>query len=141
MRSADVYLNFAGKTRQAFEFYQQVFGGELSGVYTYADFGGTDAGFTDADLDRIAHMSLRLTPTFVLMGSDVTSRAEGDLVVGTNAYVNLNVESEEEGRRLFDALLDGGSVEHKLEKTGWAELYGSLVDRFGVRWMFNYWIE
>lgn len=141
MRSADVYLNFAGNTRQAFEFYQQVFGGELSGVYTYADFGGKEAGFADADLGRVAHISLRLTPAFVLMGSDVPSRSEGDLLMGTNAYVNLNVESEEEGRRLFDALLDGGSVEHALEKTGWAELYGSLVDRFGVRWMFNYWTE
>lgn len=141
MRSADVYLNFAGNAREAFEFYQGVFGGELSRVFTYSDFGGKEAGFADSDLDRVAHVSLRLTPAFLLMGSDVPSRSEGELVVGTNAYVNLNVDSPEEGRRLFDALLAGGAVEQALEKTDWAELYGSLIDRYGVRWMFNYWTE
>ena len=38
---------------------------------------------------------------------------------------------------LLAALVVGGAVEHALERTSWAELYGSLVDRFGVRWMIN----
>src|SRR5690554_6629331 len=97
---------------------------------TYADFGGTEAGFTGDDLGRVAHVSLKLTPSFWLMGSDVPSREEGQFVTGTNAYVNLNVDSEEEGRRLFEKLGVGGSVEHALESTTWAQLYGSLVDRF-----------
>jgi PhnB protein len=141
MRSVDTYLNFAGKTQEAFEFYRSVFGGEFESRFTYEDFGGVQAGHAETDLGRIAHISLRLSPAFVLMGSDVPSKSVADLNVGTNTYINLNVESEDEGRRLFQALSAGGRVEHPLEKTGWAEQYGSLVDRFGVRWMINYWLE
>lgn len=141
MRSADVYLNFAGNALEAFEFYAKVFGLEVGTTYTYSDFGGAQAGFAEADLGRIAHVSLKIAPNFNLMGSDVPSKGAGSFVAGSNMYVNLNVESEEEGRRLFAALEAGGSVEHPLEKTGWAELYGSLVDRFGVQWMVNYWTE
>jgi uncharacterized glyoxalase superfamily protein PhnB len=25
-----------------------------------------------------------------------------------------------------------------LQRTGWAELYGSFVDKFGVQWMINF---
>lgn len=137
MRSVDTYLNFAGKTLEAFEFYRSIFGGEFESRFTYADFGGAAAGHAESDLGRIAHVSLRLTPNFILMGSDVPSRSAADLKVGTNTYVNLNVEAEEEGLRLFEALSAGGSVEHPLEQTAWARQYGSLVDKYGVRWMFN----
>jgi len=132
MRSLDTYLNFKGNALEAFEFYRSVFGG---------DFGGEQAGFKASDAGRIAHISLQLTPTFSLMGSDVPSHGEADFTMGSNTYININVESPEEGKRLFDALAEGGRIEHPLEKTSWAEQYGSLRDRFGVQWMFNYWIE
>lgn len=141
MRFLDTYLQFNGNALEAFEFYRSVFGGEFGTTYTYADFGGEQAGFAPSDAGRIAHISLQLTPTFHLMGSDVPSQAEADFMVGSNTYININVESPEEGKRLFDALSQGGRVEHPLEKTSWAEQYGSLRDRFGVQWMFNYWIE
>lgn len=139
MKSVDTYLNFAGNTLEAFEFYRSVFGGEFASHYRYADFGGTAAGHAESDLDRTAHISLRLTPDFVLMGSDVPTKDVGDLKSGSNSYINLNVDSEEEGRRIYDALAKGGKTEHPLEKTSWADLYGSLVDKFGVRWMVNLW--
>lgn len=141
MRSVDTYLNFAGDAREAFEFYRSVFGGEFGSTYTYADFGGEAAGFSASDSSRIAHISLKLTPHFSLMGSDVPSHGVAEFGVGSNAYVNLNVESVDEGRRLFAALSEGGVVEQPLEKTSWAELYASFADRFGVQWMINYWVE
>lgn len=141
MRSIDTYLNFAGNAREAFEFYRSVFGGSFGSTFTYEDFGGVQAGHAQTDLDRIAHISLQLVPGFNLMGSDVPSCSTSDLKIGTNSYINLNVESEDEGRRLFAALAAGGRVEHPLEKTSWAEQYGSLVDKYGVQWMFNYWLQ
>lgn len=141
MRSVDTYLNFSGNAREAFEFYRSVFGGEFESTFTYADFGGEAAGFQPGEVDRIAHISLRLTPHFLLLGSDVPGHAVAGFRVGSNSYVNLNVESPEEARRLFDALSVGGVIEHPLEKTGWAELYGSCADRFWVQWMINYWLE
>ena len=136
MISVDNYLNFPGNALEAFEFYRSVFGGEFEQRFRYADFGG-DSGFDPADADRTAHVSLRLTPGFALMGSDVPRRAEADLRFGTNQYINLNMNDEQEAERVFEALSAGGQVESPLAKTGWADLYGSFTDRFGVRWMVN----
>lgn len=138
MISVDNYLNFPGNALEAFEFYRSVFGGELEQHSRYEDF-GSDAGFDAADAHRTAHISLRLTDSFVLMGSDVPKRAEENLRPGTNAYINLNVADEEEAHRLFGGLSAGGQVESPLDKTAWSALYGSLTDRFGIRWMVNYW--
>lgn len=139
MKSVDTYLNFAGNTLEAFEFYRSVFGGEFESRFSYADFGGAAAGHAEGDLDRIANISLRLTPDFVLMGSDVPTKDVVNLRIGSNSHINLNVDSEEEARRIYDALAQGGKAEHPLEKTSWADQYGSLVDKFGVRWMVNLW--
>ena len=138
MISVDNYLNFPGTAKEAFEFYRSVFGGDFEQHFRYADY-GSDSGFEPEDADRTAHVSLRLTETFVLMGSDVPRRGEANLRTGTNAYINLNVGDEEEARRLFAGLSAGGQVESPLDKTGWSALYGSFTDRFGVRWMVNYW--
>ena len=68
---------------------------------------------------------------------DVSTAQRDAFRMGTNMYVNLNAESEEEARRLFEGLAAGGRVEMDLTSTSWAALYGSLVDRFGVPWMVN----
>jgi PhnB protein len=38
---------------------------------------------------------------------------------------------------LFAALSDGGEVEMGMEEMFWGDYFGSLVDKFGVRWMIN----
>jgi len=136
MRSMDVYLNFSGNTREAFEFYRSVFGGEFGNVFTYADLSG---GETSAEnRERIGHIGFEIAPGAHLMGSDVPFEGEGDFKIGTNVYINLNPESPEEAKRLFEALSAEGKVEMELAKTSWADLYASFFDKFGVAWMINY---
>jgi PhnB protein len=45
--------------------------------------------------------------------------------------------SLEETDRLFAALAAGGAVEMPLQEMFWGGYFGSLTDRFGIRWMFN----
>lgn len=138
VRSSDTYLNFDGNTMEAFEFYRSVFGGEFLTRLTYAELAGGGWSPPESDKDRIGHVSLKLSNTTTLMGSDVSSSASGSFVIGNNTYINLNVESEEEAHRLFDGLSAGGKVEMALANTEWADLYGSFFDKFGVGWMINY---
>ena len=39
--------------------------------------------------------------------------------------------------RYFSGLSEGGTVETELATQMWGDDYGAIVDRFGVRWMFN----
>ena len=42
-----------------------------------------------------------------------------------------------EADRLFEALSAGGTVEMALQEMFWGGYFGSLADRYGIRWMFN----
>lgn len=139
MKSVDPYLNFAGNTEEAFTFYRSALGGEFMGeVMRYRDFEGNPMNVPEADLDKVAHMALRLDTGTLLMGTDILESFGQKLVAGNNFYITIQPESREETERLFTALSEGGTVEMPLEKTSWAELYGSCADRFGIQWMLVY---
>lgn len=137
MKAAHPYLNFDGKTEEAFNFYRGVFGGEFATVLRFRDFGGEAAGIAPDELDRIAHIALPLGET-MLMASDIPASRGASHVVGTNCYISVAPDSAEEAERAFNGLAAGGTVEMALQQTEWAEKYGSCIDKFGVRWMVNY---
>lgn len=138
MKAANPYLNFKGNTREAFEFYKSVFGGEFQAVLRFRDFGDNGMGVAEKDLDKIAHIALPLGPNGLLMGTDVVDGMPGTFTVGTNVYIALDPDSGAEADRLFNGLAAGGQVQMPLQQTEWAEKYGSLVDKFGVQWMVSY---
>ncbi|HEX6924682.1 MAG TPA: VOC family protein [Longimicrobiaceae bacterium] len=138
MQRAHIYVNFAGNSEEAFEFYRQVFGGDYMGVFRYRDMGGEQMGLSGSDLDKIMHIALPLPDGTLLMATDVLESTGQKLTQGNNFYIYVETDSADEARRLFDGLSNGGAVEMDLARTEWAEQYGSLRDRFGVQWMVSY---
>jgi PhnB protein len=138
MKSVHPYLNFAGNTEEAFTFYRSVFGGDFLGVMRFRDFSDNSMGIAEKDLDKIAHIALMLGEDTMLMGTDVVDSMPGELTVGNNHYIMLEVDSDDEAHQLFNALSQGGEVEMALQKVEWAETYGICKDRFGVQWMINF---
>ena len=55
-----------------------------------------------------------------------------------NLYVCAQCDSAEEIERLFAGLGEGGTVESPLDNMFWGARIGTLTDRFGIHWMFNY---
>lgn len=138
IRRADPYLNFPGNTREAFEHYRRVFGGDFLAVMRFRDFPG-GMGVTGEDLDKICHIALPLgVGGQMLMGTDVLAPHAAGFVVGTNTYIHLETNGPDEARRVFDGLGEGGAIEMPLAQVEWAELYGIVRDRFGVQWMVSH---
>ena len=77
------YISFAGDARQAMEFYQSVFGGELR-ISTFGEFGAQDA----PEADKIMHSQLETDNGFTLMASDTPPGMEHN--PGTNITVSLS---------------------------------------------------
>ena len=124
-----VYIHFPGTARQALEFYQGIFGGELS-LNTFAQFGRDDG-----PAEAIAHGMLM--GTVELAGADAAGeerplRAEGLMLslLGTAPGETL--------RTWFDQLSDGGDVVDPLQARPWGATDGQVVDRFGVRWLVGF---
>jgi PhnB protein len=138
MKSINPYLNFAGNTEEAFNFYRSVFGGEFTALMRFGDFEGNPMGIPDEDLDKIAHVALPLGSGNMLMATDHVDCFPRSFRQGTNYYIALEPESGDEAERLFSALSADGVVEMPLQRTFWAEKHGSCTDRFGVQWMIDY---
>lgn len=132
------YLNFDGKTEEAFNFYRSVFGGEFMGE-GFMRFGGMPdcEEMPDDVKNRVMHVTLPFGDTF-LMGSDTMPGYGGDFVVGNNSQIMISPDSREEADRLFDALSEGGSTDMPMQDTFWGAYFGAFADKFGVRWMVHY---
>ncbi|HKI43856.1 MAG TPA: VOC family protein [Balneolales bacterium] len=140
MKSVNPYLNFYGNTKEAFEFYKSVFGGEFLGIIRFEDMPGMPGvdEMSEADRNKLMHIALPIGKNNILMGTDVLESFSRPLDFGNNQYINIEADSAEEADQLFDALSEGGKIEMQLQQTPWAEKYGSCVDKFGVQWMVNY---
>lgn len=138
MQYTSPYLNFPGNAEEAFEFYRSVFGGEFSGIVRYRDLGDNTMEVPEAEMDKVAHISLPFIGDISLMGSDIVGPMGESFTAGTNVYVYLEAESAEEAERVFSALADGGTVEMPLQPVDWAEKYGSCIDKYDIPWMISY---
>lgn len=131
------YVNFKGNCEEAFNFYKSIFGGDFTYVGRYKDMPASP-NVEAADGDRIMHISLPLGGGTILMGSDIPNSMENQFKEGTNITLSLNPESEEEARKVFNALAEDGRVNMPQEKTFWGSLFGMLTDKYGINWMVDY---
>jgi PhnB protein len=137
MTKLQPYLNFAGNAEEAFGFYRSVFGGDFSSLVRFGEF--PMEGFTvpEDDADKIMHVSLPIGEDSVLMASDALESLGHQLAEGNNVYISVHPESREEADRIFDGLSDGAEIEMPMGDQAWGDYFGSLKDKFGVRWMVN----
>lgn len=140
MARVSTYLNFARSTEEAFNFYKSVFGGEF--VQPPARFKDIppqpgQPPMPEADLNLIMHVALPILGGHVLMGTDAPESMGFTVAPGNNVYINLEPDTRPETERLFRALAEGGKVEMALQEMFWGDYFGSLTDKYGIRWMFN----
>ncbi|MGC3958623.1 MAG: VOC family protein [Verrucomicrobiota bacterium] len=126
------YLFFQGRCEEALKFYQKALGAELQMVMRYKESPEPPPpGMVPANWgDKIMHSSMKIGQT-VVMASDGCGEAgkfEG-------FKLSISVKTEDEAKKAFAALSEGGKVEMPLTKTFWSPLFGMLEDKFGVGWM------
>lgn len=130
------YLNFDGDAEEAFRFYAQALGGELTEVHRFGGMPGAE--MSEAQKQRVMHVGLRLADGQMLMASDTMAGMGPPRVLGTNISISIHPDSREQAAAFFAALSEGGQVTMPLEDQFWGDYFGSLVDRFGVQRMVNF---
>jgi len=133
MITANVYLNFDGKTEEAFNFYKSVFGGEFTMFQRFGDMPGEHADPSEAN--RIMHVSLPLGKDSILMGSDTMKIHQ--LTMGNNFHISINTGSEAEADNVYGALSAGGAATMPMAKMFWGAYFGMCTDKYGVNWMVS----
>jgi PhnB protein len=127
------YLNFDGRCEEAINFYKKALGAELIMLMRNSETPDKPPpGMVPPGAEnKVCHASFRIGDSTV-MASDGGCR-------GTSSFqgitLSLNVASEPEANKMFNALADGGEVQMPLTKTFFSPSFGMVKDRFGVSWM------
>jgi len=142
MARVSTYLNFPGNTEEAFNFYRSVFGGDFGGrgIMRFADL-PQEEGMPlapDKDKNLIVHIELQISGGHVLMGTDAPESMGFNLNFGNNIHINIEPDTKEDTKRLFNALSAAGKITMPLQDMFWGGFYGSCTDKYGVQWMFNF---
>lgn len=122
------HLTFNGNCREAFEFYESLFGGSL----TMTSFGESPAAnhVPEEWKDRIVHATLSLDEAEIA-GADVPPdeyrRPEG-------FYLLIEPEDPNKAEILFSALSTDGEIKIHLQEMFWSVCYGSVIDKFETPW-------
>ena len=125
------YIGFRDNAKEAMDYYQSVFGGELTRS-TFAEYQVSD---DPAEQDKTMHAQLDTPGGMVLMAADTPNSI--DYQAGGNVSVSLSGDDEDELRGYWNRLVDGGIAAMPLEKKPWGDSFGMCVDKFGVTWMVN----
>lgn len=138
MTTINPYLTFHGTCEQAFNFYKSVFGGDFPYVGKFKDMPeNPDYPVSEADKEKIMHISLPISKETVLMGSDSSEAFGKTTVEGNNFSISINTDSVEEVTRIYNELSEGGKIKMPLNKTFWGAYFGMFTDKFGIHWMVN----
>lgn len=127
------YLTFNGNCREAMLFYQQCLGGEL----LMQSVGESPLSDQLPESMKAFILHSTLTKNSMMLGASDMVEEQG-LVKGNDFSILLSCSSEDEIKRYYERLSEGGNATHPIQKTYWGTLFGGLTDKFGNRWLFSY---
>jgi PhnB protein len=125
----EAYLFFPGNTEEAMNHYLNILGGDLS----ITRRGDVDPAAPQDEKHLVINAALD-TGTFTLRASD---REDATNEVQTRIELTIVGPDEAALRKIFDGLSEGGTVKAPLEKMFWGDIFGALVDKFGIGWQVN----
>lgn len=139
MAHVAIYLNFMGKTEEAFNHYKQVFKTEFSAPIMRMEDIPNQEGMpplSEADKKKVMHVALPILDGTQIMATDMLESMGQKLIEGNNITINLNPDTKEEADLLYKGLSDGGTDGVAPHDEFWG-YWGTCKDKFGIRWMFN----
>lgn len=130
MLGVSPYIAFKANCREAIDFYKSALDAQVLFVQTVGDSPMSDMG----PAENIMHCSIKVGNSTVMMCDDPRpDAATGD----GNISLAIGLNDPERAKEVFANLAKDGSVVMPLEKTFWAEAFGMVTDKFGVKWMIN----
>jgi PhnB protein len=131
MAAVTAYLFFNGRCEEALEFYKRTLGAQVEAMMRNAESPEPPPPGMKAPPEKILHSSLRIGDT-VLLASDGMSEGQTDF---RGFSLSITAKDQEDAKRIFNALADGGQVQLPLGPTFWSPCFGMVSDKFGLGWM------
>lgn len=142
MSQTGTYLNFSRNTEEAFYFYKSVFGGDFvdGKINRFGEIPPQEGmpPIAEEDKNLVMHIALPILGGHLLMGTDAPESMGFKVNQGNNFYISLHPDSRSEADSLFTKLAEAGEVEMPMQDMFWGDYFGSLTDKFGIKWMVSF---
>ncbi|CAM3378672.1 VOC family protein [Aeromicrobium ponti] len=134
--AVNAYLNFNGNTREAVEFYAEVFETEKPEIMTFGDSPpNPEYPLPEEAKNLVMHTRLNICGSNVMFSDTFPGMP---FTVGNNINLAIVIKEPDDLKKYFNKLKEGGTVGMELQETFWSKCYGQLTDKFGITWLFNY---
>nr|WP_322623330.1 VOC family protein [uncultured Flavobacterium sp.] len=138
MAHLNPYIHFNGNAEEAFTFYKSVFGGEFASVVPFKAFESPEFPVSEKEAKKLAHISLPISETSILMGSDVPEMLGTVNENENRSKISIACASKEEADKLYNGLSEGGAVEMPIGDSPWGAYFGMFRDKYGIEWMVSF---
>jgi PhnB protein len=134
--AVNAYIYFNGNCREAVEYYAQVFATEKPHIMTFGHSPpNPDYTLPEQAKDLVMHTQLTISGSRVMFSDTFPGTP---FVAGNNIMLAIVSADAEQMKTFFNRLKADGTVEMELQETFWSKSYGSLTDKFGIKWLFNH---
>lgn len=113
---------FVEECEKALEFYQSIFGGEITHVQK-----------TEGS-NKLIHGRLELDTHYALYLSDIFDSVN----VGDNVSIAYEFDALNDLEKAYKALSVKGKVKMELQNTFWGATFAMVTDQFNVLWQLSY---
>lgn len=125
------YLFLDGRCEEAIEFYKKNLSAKVEMMMRFKE-APADHKAPPGTENKIMHACVTINGAPVMMSDGM---AKGNKPEFKGFSLSLDAKEAAEGKRMFDALSQGGQVQQPLVETFFAKSFGMVADKFGVGWM------
>ena len=134
------YFTFQGQAAQAMDFYEKVFGCSGMEITRWSDAPESiKASVSEEMRGKVLYGKMTILGTDVMF-SDTDPSFHAPETFAQSCFISLAIpfEGEEEVRRAYKKLLDGGKALMEIGPQFFAKQYAWVQDKFGVTWQLIY---
>jgi PhnB protein len=125
------------KCREAFNFYNDAFGGKAKIEIQTLGESPMAKEMPKESHNKVMHATFKLGGIEFAGADSMRDKA----IVGDQVSMMINCDSEEQLNAIFKKLEVGGDVFMAPEKQFWGAIFGMVTDKYGIEWNLNYPLE
>ena len=129
---ATPYVFYKGNAREALQTYAEIFASEPPELFLYGAMSEADkAHMPDVPEDAVMHGAVKIGESWIYGSDDLT----GEFIPMAGSSISITLADAAEAERVFAALSKGGEIRMAMSEMFFSPAFGTLTDRFGIRWM------
>ena len=122
------YLMFSGDCEEALKTYEKAFGGKVTFLCRYGDTPGAE--IPEEQKNLVMHANFYVGDACIMCADYPYKTTPGD-----NTFVMPPFKTIKEVKKAWDVLKEGATIIEDLSPSFFAEIYGTLRDKYGINWM------